>query len=136
MKYFYLLFISSILLIGCRKEKSNPDDLITIKSFYNIDKIRCDTIFAFYIPSGFTPNMDGRNEYWEPKSNFLDSTQYRIDIFDKRGKIIFKSNTPARFEGKRKDGRLFAEQTFGYYIEATDQKGNKYNFKGQFALFK
>ena len=136
MKYLLLLLVTIALLSGCKKEKVNPDDRITIKKYIYLDKITCDTIFAFYIPSAFTPNQDGINEYWEPKSNFLDSSQYRIDVFDKNGDMLFKANTPAQFDGIGKDGYLIAQQTLCYYIEAKDKLGNNYNFKGQFVVIR
>lgn len=134
MKYLFRIIILSFVLFGCKKHRTNPDDLITYKKYFRLDKITCDTIFTFYIPSGFTPNSDGLNEFWEPKSNYLDSSNYHIDIFNKGGKIIFKSDVPAKFDGKRKIGGTYPEQTFGYSIEAADQSGNKYSFKGQFTL--
>ena len=92
--------------------------------------------FTFYIPSGFTPNGDGVNEYWEPKSNFLDSSDYHIDIFDKSGKIVFKSDIPKKFDGKGPNGNLLPVQSLGYYIEAADKLGEQYTFEGQFVIVK
>ena len=135
MKYLFPLFISTAVLFGCKKERTNPDDLITWRKYYRLDKITCDTIFAFYIPSAFTPNGDFINELWAPKSNFLDSSKYHIDIFDKAGTIILSADGPVNWDGKKvRPGDVLPAQTFGYYIEATDKKGGTYIFKGQFAL--
>lgn len=134
MKYLLLLFISSAILFGCtKKEKTNPDDLITWRKFSKT--YAGDSTFTFYIPSAFTPDHDGINEYWEPKSNFLDSSNYHIDIFDKTGKIVFKSDAPAKFYGKGSNGYVLPTQTLGYHIEAADKKGGNYTFDGQFAIF-
>jgi gliding motility-associated-like protein len=137
MKHLLILFASVAILSGCsKKERTNPDDLITIKKYIYLNKITCDTVFTFYIPNAFTPNADNINEFWEPKSNYLDSSQYHIDIIDKRGKVVFKSDTPAKFDGEGKNGQLVAQQTLCYNIHAKDKTGNSYKFKGQFVVIK
>lgn len=134
MKYLFLIIITSAILLGCKKNNTNPDDLITINAYY---KIRAgDTTFSFYIPSGFTPNGDGINEYWEPKSNRLDSSDYHISIFDKSGKEVFESDAPKPFYGKYKNGKTISLQTLCYNIDAKNKDGEKFNFYGKFILYK
>jgi gliding motility-associated-like protein len=136
MKYLFSMLLCGFILSGCsKKDEINPDDLITYEKHVYLSKINsCDTIFTFFIPNGFTPNHDGINDYWEPKSCGLDSSQYHIDILDKKGKIIFQSDVPTKYRGKGKDGYILAEQTLCYYIEARDRFGNNYKYKGQFSI--
>lgn len=134
MKYLWIISTAITFLAGCKKDTTNSDALITLTSYYGINKTTRDTIFTFHIPSGFTPNGDNINEYWEPKSYGLDSSHYRIDIFNKSGKIIFKSDTPAKFYGVGKGGILLPQQTLCFFIETKDKSGEDHTFKGQFVL--
>jgi len=138
MKYLFLLSLIVSLLGACKKNaiRPNPDLSIRINTYYGINKITSDTIFAFYIPTGFTPNGDGINEYWEPISLGLDSSKYHIDILDKSGKIIFKSDTPVKFDGMDKSGRILPQQALCFFIEVKDKLNNSYRHKGQFVLIR
>jgi hypothetical protein len=47
-----------------------------------------------YVPNAFTPDGDGRNEYWQvslPDSCFID---YSCRIFNRYGEVIWRSITP------------------------------------------
>jgi len=142
MTRLIIVFIFVCLIVSCKKEKEKVDydslisyQLLTYKT-YSIN-CNCDTgyvTYAFYVPNAFTPNGDGNNEYWEPKSCGLDSSEYHISIFDKTGKIIFESTTPKKFDGRGKD-QIMSQQTFGFYIEAKDKNGEYYNYQGKFILY-
>ena len=139
----FCLFI--ILIASCKKEKKNVDydslikyQLLSSKTFPHTN-CNCDTGYvdwAFYVPNAFTPNGDGQNETWEPKWCGLDSSVYHVSIFDKTGKIIFEVHSPAKFDGRGKDGMIMLMQSLGYYIEAKDKNGEHYTFQGKFMLFK
>ena len=135
MDRLYAIIAAVLLFAGCQKGKVNPDDLIVYKTYYKTNKITCDTLFVLYVPTGFTPNGDRINDYWEPKSYGLDSSDYHIDILDKSGKTIFSSDTPVKFWGIGNNGKTLPAQTFGYYIKARDIFwGEHYTFSGKFSL--
>ena len=46
--------------------------------------------FAFYVPTAFSPNGDGKNEVFLPKVNDVDF--YQLDIFTRQGQLIFRTN--------------------------------------------
>ena len=48
--------------------------------------------FAFYVPNGFTPNTDGKNEVFLPKVR--DVANYEFMIFTRNGEIIFHTTNP------------------------------------------
>jgi len=48
--------------------------------------------FAFYVPSAFTPNTDGKNEIFLPKVH--DVTNYDFTIYNRNGELIFYTNNP------------------------------------------
>ncbi|TAL59717.1 MAG: T9SS type B sorting domain-containing protein [Bacteroidetes bacterium] len=136
MKYFLPVFAAVLFLSACHKEKRNPDDIIK-KIAYKF--YAADSSFTFYIPTGFTPNGDNINDYWEPESNsnVLDSSQYMINIFNKGGELLFSTATPAKYYGQGKNGKILSEQTLCFFIEVRDKlRGDKHTFKGQFILFR
>ncbi len=47
--------------------------------------------FAFYVPSAFSPNGDGKNEEFLPKVNDVDF--YQLDIFNRQGQLVFRTNS-------------------------------------------
>ncbi len=52
---------------------------------------------TFYIPNAFSPNGDGVNDFFMPFGNGIDSDDFEMLIFDRWGKMVFKSvnlNTP------------------------------------------
>lgn len=47
--------------------------------------------FAFFVPSAFSPNGDGKNEVFLPKVNDVDF--YQLDIFNRQGQLVFHTNS-------------------------------------------
>lgn len=48
--------------------------------------------FNFYAPNAFTPDNDGVNDVWMPKTIGLND--YHIQVFDRWGEIVFESQNP------------------------------------------
>ena len=76
-------------------------DLMTVQlTVTNSDGCSDDTIqvvpvednFAFFVPSGFTPNTDGKNEIFLPRVN--DVSDYELTIYARTGELIFYTNNP------------------------------------------
>lgn len=56
-----------------------------------------------YFPGAFTPNGDGRNDYFGAFGNTAAVTDYRFRIFDRWGTLVFATSNPSR----RWDGSFF-----------------------------
>lgn len=76
-------------------------DLMTVQlTVTNSDGCSDDTIqvvpvednFAFFVPSAFTPNTDGKNEVFLPRVN--DVVDYEFTIYARTGELIFYTNNP------------------------------------------
>lgn len=136
MKSIGFMFVIFLFLSSCSKNKINPDDIIYYRTYYKTDPITDSVLFAFHIPTGFTPNGDGLNEYFQPIAYNLNPDDYLLNIIGESGKIIFESkNFSILFKGVV-NGKNVPMQTLGYYIEAKDMQGEKFYFKGQFILFR
>src|SRR5690606_13376374 len=45
-----------------------------------------------YVPTAFTPNGDGKNDYFDVKASCIeDLVSYRVQIFDRWGQKVFES---------------------------------------------
>jgi len=56
---------------------------------------------GFYIPTAFTPNQDGRNDYFKPLV-LGNIKKYQFSIFNRYGQLVFQSADP----GKGWDGNV------------------------------
>jgi gliding motility-associated-like protein len=57
--------------------------------------------YTFFIPNTFTPNGDGKNDYFFPKGVGIDPSDYDLWIFDRWGNLIWHTDT----WGEQWDGR-------------------------------
>lgn len=74
--------------------------------------------------NGFTPNGDGKNDYWH--IDFLDLFQPNsVSVFDRWGTEIWHGdnydNVKVFFEGKNKQGQLLPDGTYFYIIKVGDK---------------
>ena len=67
------------------------------------------------IPTGFTPNGDGLNDYFGPLGKVPDG--YRLQIFNRNGEVVFQSSAiNQRWDGFYKG----AAQPAGVFIYLVD----------------
>jgi gliding motility-associated-like protein len=69
----------------------------------------CGKIF---FPAAFTPNGDNRNEFFGPLGNVGLIKDYDLTIFNRWGKLVFKTNNPL----KKWNGRTGDEILTGAYV--------------------
>lgn len=76
----------------------------------------CD--FSFYMPNSFTPDGNGLNDIFMP--TFSDISDYRIEIFNRWGELVFESSDPlSGWDGNFKNSSCPA----GLYIWKVSYKG-------------
>lgn len=86
------------------------------------------------IPSAFTPNGDGLNDYFGPLGKVPDA--YRLQIFNRNGEVVFKSTAiNQRWDGRYK-GVLQPSSVFVYLVYYKDIKNKPHQQKGTFALIR
>jgi gliding motility-associated-like protein len=90
---------------------------------------------SIFIPSGFTPNGDGKNDIIRPVLAGIKLLDY-FRIYNRYGQLIFETRTPgAGWDGTLK-GQPQQTGTFVYNCRATDYLGNKAEAKGTFVLIR
>ena len=71
------------------KEGCSAEDSILIKVNFEGAKNK------LYIPTAFTPNKDGKNEFFRPAVSGPVS-KYEFNIFNRWGELVFRTNDPTR----------------------------------------
>ncbi|MDP1622620.1 MAG: gliding motility-associated C-terminal domain-containing protein [Bacteroidales bacterium] len=83
--------VSAIDSAGNRSDTSN---------IVCIDYTMCP---QYTLPNIFTPNGDGKNDYFVPFPDYTSVSEVKMKIFDRWGRLVFETNDPAiQWEGKDK----------------------------------
>ncbi len=98
--------------------------------------VEINTFYTFYIPSAFTPNNDGRNDVFYVQGVGLN--EYEIDIFNRKGQIVFKSTQPYEvWNGKYfNTGAASPEGLYVYVLKTKDVNNKKHSYKGRITLLR
>jgi gliding motility-associated-like protein len=99
-------------------------------------RIQVEAPYFFYVPSAFTPDNDGKNEEFCPKGKGIDSRNYTMEIYDRWGTLIFKTNTPlACWDGKY-NGEKASMGSYIYKINLKDMESKYHEYMGTFVILK
>ena len=89
--------------------------------------------YALYIPSSFSPNGDGQNEYFMPKGvNLKSLTSFEMLIFDRWGNKLYEQTDfgKAGWDGRGPSGQLVGQDVYVYKISATDLYSKQHSYVG------
>lgn len=106
---------------------------VTVDSvFVKLKPCDCEIL----IPNSFTPNEDGKNDYFYPVLN-CEYSYYSITIEDRWDNVVFTSNNiNAKWDGRYK-GNLCPDDIYIYRIETVEKNtGKKTPRTGQITLFR
>jgi gliding motility-associated-like protein len=92
-------------------------------------------VYSFYVPTAFTPNNDGVNDYFFPQGEGIDPLNYDMYIFDRWGNLIFSTDDV----NKQWDGTHLGEKAksdvYVWRIVTKDvYKDIKYTYMGHITL--
>ena len=91
----------------------------------------------FYFPNAFTPNGDGHNDKFDVKSfNTGNISKYSLSIFNRWGKVVFKTSDPNIGWDGRSPQRMCQEGVYVYKVEASFSNGEIFNHNGTVTLFR
>ena len=119
---------------------SNADGICT-----STDSVRVTVLESLLeVPNAFSPNGDGIND--EFRVVFKSLKTYNIVIFNRWGRVVYKSNDPSKGWDGKIGRNVAASGTYYYVIEATGtdrytegrykDRNIIYNIKGHINLFK
>ena len=86
------------------------------------------------IPSAFTPNGDGLNDYFGPLGKVPDG--YRLQIFNRNGEVVFRSSSINQRWDVRYNGMLQPASVFIYLVDYKDMQQKMHQQKGTFVLIR
>jgi len=100
----------------------------------NVKLKACDC--EILVPNSFTPNEDGKNDYFYPHLT-CDYSYYSITIEDRWENVVFTStNVNAKWDGRYK-GNLCPDDIYIYRIETIEKNtGKKTPRTGKITLFR
>lgn len=116
---------------GIGSTQQNPDHEYALSGIYSVQLIVmsgtgcADTIVkeltlptSCYFPNAFTPNGDGRNDFFYPAST--GAKVFNLIIFNRFGQVVFNTDNPdEKWNGSFKN-RIAPEGTYIYKAEMTD----------------
>ncbi len=89
---------------------------------------------TIYFPNSFTPDADGRNDYWHPVGIGISNLKY--SIYNRWGNEIFNTSDLTKgWDGMNK-GIACQQGVYVFKASATDYKGIKRDYTGVITLLK
>ena len=99
--------------------KIYSNSCIVLDSIYiKVRSISCN-VDSLIIPTAFTPNNDGFNDFYYLLNKGIDLLDFNLQIFNRFGQVVFQTNDINEKWGGFYDGELLFPQVFDYFIEIT-----------------
>ena len=92
----------------------------------------CDD--QIFIPNAFTPNDDGRNDYFEIKGQHI--VEYELYIYNRWGQMVFTSNNINHFWDGKVNGNPSVKGVYSYTLKAVNIRGKEVSKTGTFTLIR
>ena len=127
----------------CNNPIANPPETTEfyaeIVSSYNCTEVDTSTVFVrgnLYVPNAFSPDGDGLNDLFKAKG--IDITDFKMEIFDRWGDLIFVSNDiSVGWNGASKNDDYFSPpDVYPYRIVAKERYGELFELKGFIMLLR
>ncbi len=120
---------------------SSPGDYYSTVSIGNCrasDTVHVTEDCYMSMPNIFTPNGDGVNDYFYPRSLLSSGlTAFKMDIYNRWGQLIFSTNS---VDGRGWDGKFNGveqpEEVYVVIIDATFRDGKKEHHQGNITLLR
>lgn len=91
---------------------------------------------AIHVPNAFTPNGNGLNEIFIPKTYGIDAQKYEFWVFDRWGNEIFHTTDITLGWDGTLNGTKCQIDTYVYRVYAWDVMGNPHKVIGGFSLIR
>lgn len=111
-------------------------DSTVITNIINSPSDLCDSVNCkVFIPTAFSPDGDGINDFFEVFTNLVNITQ--MDIFDRWGELVSSivGNTP-RWNGKTKSGKNMHQGVYIYLLYGKCSDGKDFLKAGEVTLIR
>jgi gliding motility-associated-like protein len=100
--------------------------------FLTIREINCIPIG---IPNAFSPNNDGRNDYFNPTIN-TEIQDYQLRIYNRVGQLIFQTTDHTTGWDGRFKGQQQSSDNYIYQVSFRNMEGKLFEYKGNILLLR
>jgi gliding motility-associated-like protein len=133
------LLLLPLIFFSCAKDETaiNFDETITYATDVKVDAAG-DTVYAVYLPSGFTPNGNGVNDVYWVRGTGIDPGNYSMSIYNRLDNLIYYASDP----DKGWDGRIQGQSVLmpsGIYtvdVLLADTLGEEHHYRYHATLVK
>jgi len=89
-------------------------------------------LFAIYFPNAFSPDNDGKNDFFFPKGYGVDESAYSLIIFNRWGEKIFETNNfNDKWNGRYyNNGDIVQNEVYVYVADVKEMSGKEHTFIG------
>jgi len=111
------------------------EDGCSVTDTFNVDVYDCSCVVS--LPDAFTPNGDGRNDAFGVADQTCTFLQFSFSVYDRWGKLIFKTNDPHHYWDGSYEHRLQDIDVYMYYVDyKTDRDHRTRHLKGTVTLIR
>jgi gliding motility-associated-like protein len=111
---------------------NQPDTVIA--HFVRSEVIPNDTQTVVLIPSGFSPNNDGFNDYFNVKGERLDD--YNMQVFNRWGQRVFETSNQGTGWNGQFNGKDCPIGVYSYFLTGRRQNGEDVKERGNITLIR
>ncbi|MFC4263222.1 PKD domain-containing protein [Ferruginibacter yonginensis] len=112
-------------------------NMTTAAGCVTVDTLQVNVIkkIAIYVPTAFTPNADGTNDYLKPLLYGFKKVQY-FRVYNRLGQLLFQMNSDTPGWDGKVNGQLQERQTLVWVLAAEDVDGKMHQAKGTTILMR
>tara|TARA_B110000438_G_scaffold259084_1_gene268234 strand:- start:630 stop:1073 length:444 start_codon:yes stop_codon:yes gene_type:complete len=96
----------------------NNSCIVKDSIYIQVRSISCNED-SLIIPTAFTPNNDGFNDYYYLLNQGIDILDFNLQIFNRLGQLVFQADDINEKWNGFYDGKLLYPQVFDYFLEIT-----------------
>lgn len=101
----------------------------------SLKEIYINPEFRFYIPNTFTPNNDGKNDFFKPE--LIGVKNYEFRIYNRWGELVFLTeNQKASWDGKTRKNTNAPQGVYVYWIKIKNDLKQEYIYNGHVNLIR
>ncbi len=101
-----------------------------------IQQIHIDPVYAFYVPSSFTPNGDGKNDFFVPKGLKIDASTFYMGIYDRWGNLVFTTNDFTNGWNGKINNINAPSEIYTWLFRFNEESGKEHFYRGNVALLR